>query len=69
MFDEWKNSSGSGATYLKLAEALYERHRVDIVEMLCNLCRTSHETTPTEVNAALPDVQPIAQDVQAATGM
>ena len=49
MFDKWKSISGSRASYLKLAEALYDRDRVDIVELLLNLLKQSMclETTPT----------------------
>ena len=62
MFDEWRRSNGSRATYLKLAKALYDRHRSDIVELLLNMLKQSmsHETTPTEVCTAvlpIPDVQ------------
>ena len=59
VFDEWKSSKGSEATYLELAEAMYDRHRRDLVEMLCYLFK-KHETTPTEVSAdllALPEEQ------------
>ena len=63
MFDEWKSFKGSDSTYLKLAEALCVRNRIDIVELLCNLFQ-SHVTTPTEM--ASPEEQP---NVLAEAGM
>ena len=72
MFDEWKSYNGSEATYLKLAEALYDRHRVDIVEILCDLFKqgVGHETTRTEISSVpvlgLPNE---LSNVQAEAGM
>ena len=68
MFDEWKSINGSRASYLKLAEALYGRNRVNIVEQLLDLLKQSMccETTPAEFGTAiftLPDEQ------QAGAGM
>ena len=59
MFDEWKSSNGSRGTYLKLAEALFDRHRIDIVERLCKLLKQSmsDETAPTEVPPEQPNIQ------------
>ena len=66
LFDEWKSIEGSKATYLKLAEALCVRDRIDIVELLCNRVQ-SHETTPTEmISTASPEEQP---NVLAEAGM
>ena len=52
MFDEWKSSNGSRATYLMLAKALYDRDRLNIVKLLLNMS-ICHETTPTELTENL----------------
>lgn len=56
IFIEWKSYNGSEATYLKLAEALYDRHRVDMVEMLCDLFKkgVGQDTTRTEISSVPP---------------
>ena len=39
LLDAWEQRLGKGATYLKLADALYRRKRVDLVEKLCENVR------------------------------
>ena len=36
LLDDWAKREGKGATYSKLAEALHQRGRSDLIEMLCN---------------------------------
>ena len=40
LLDAWEQREGPGATYLKLAEALYSRKRVDIVERFCEIMKS-----------------------------
>ena len=37
LLDFWSKREGEGASYLKLADALYRRQRRDLVELLCKL--------------------------------
>ena len=49
LLDAWEQKEGRGATYLKLAEALYNRKRTDLVERLCVIMLTDngvHEVYP-----------------------
>ena len=49
LLDAWEQREGQGATYLKLAEALYNRKRTDLVERLCVIMKTDngvHEVYP-----------------------
>ena len=41
MLDTWHEREGEEATYLKLAHALYDQGRRDLVEMLCQILTTS----------------------------
>ena len=40
MFNIWQQREGSNATYLKLANALYQHGRKDLVELLCIIVKT-----------------------------
>ena len=37
--EEWAEKNGDGATYLKLAEAFYERGRPDLIDQLCKMIK------------------------------
>ena len=40
LLDAWEKREGRGATYLKLAEALFRRKRMDLMERLCEIVKT-----------------------------
>ena len=44
LLDAWEQKEGLGATYLKLAEALYSRKRVDLVDRLCEIMKSDRGT-------------------------
>ena len=43
LLDTWRKGEGRGATYWKLANALYEHGRRDLVELLCKAISSSSE--------------------------
>ena len=45
LLDSWSKREGEGASYLKLADALYRRQRRDLVEFLCKLLIASRGAT------------------------
>ena len=44
LLDTWEQRHKIGATYLKLAEALHRRKRIDLVERLCEIIKTDSGT-------------------------
>ena len=54
MFDIWHESEGSSATYLKLANALRQHVRKDLVELLCQIVKkTNAEVEKSEMQIRL----------------
>ena len=45
MFDKWHEKGGSNATYLRLADALYQHGRKDLVELLCKIVKKTYTNT------------------------
>ena len=41
LLDSWRQREGTGATYLKLAEAVHRRKRIDLAEMICHSVRVA----------------------------
>ena len=46
LLDTWNKREGKGATFLKLAGALYRRKRRDIVELLCTKLKSTLSLVP-----------------------
>ena len=44
LLDSWEQREGRAATYLKLAEALYSRKGVDLVERFCEIMKSDRGT-------------------------
>ena len=50
LLDSWSKREGEGASYLKLADALYRRQRRDLVEFLCKLLIADKSATAEKGN-------------------
>ena len=56
LLDTWNKREGKGATFLKLAGALYRRKRRDIVELLCTKLKSTLSLVPVSRSVTSWDV-------------
>ena len=69
LLDAWAEKDGGGATYLKLAEALYAHGRRDLVEQLCKMINRAlrsdmslTDKPPSEIKCCLLYTSPSPRD-------
>ena len=63
LLDTWSKREGKGATFLKLARALYRPKRRDLVELLCTKLKSTLSVVPAPVNVSSLDM-PSGNDQQ-----